>query len=629
MLLVLPTLYLSFCQQIFTEASREKYEFGLPLFTVSLALILSLVVNRGDSRPVQQNRRTNDAMIAVVSFLIVVFVCYRPTAQYPYLWHGFGGAVALTCVAIAAVFFIRLVFLNRGREVTFQLSRGTALLVSLVLCIMYLPLFLQPPWGITNAGDATHQVLEEISGPLVGHFPGINAVSTYTTLLGIPLTIFRLIPLSASIQMATVMMWTNILVILVPLGMTFIARRLLNVRQPLLAAVLVLPIVGVTGNWGAAASNFESLSMVPGRTLMPVLLGGLLVYLNERRVGLEYFAVGVVAVLTAFNNVEFGAPAALSATAFVACSALMQGNAKTKFVSFVSGLLAAFTALVVFSLSVRGQYDVWFRIGSYAGKPYSPAEEFPLWSTHNLIIAVCALAVVVGVKGLKNSRGAASRAAIFFGLWGLLAFPYCSYRCVAGMYMSTQVYFIPAVMAGISVFALFKSEISDVNLEIEDLARISLPFVMLGSLVVASVVQAPSPIDEWSRVFNRVRTSGWQTDGTRPMPDQWTTQQIDWLRPEDVRVAAEAIGPGSLGYFGYMGNSVELATGINNLTRINSAEVLQIKGTRKLEELACREVDESQPDYIIVEGISFPCSGYIQDQVGGLPETVQIMKRNG
>jgi len=157
----------------------------------------------------------------------------------------------------------------------------------------------------------------------------------------------------------------------------------------------------------------------------------------------------------------------------------------------------------------------------------------------------------------------------------------------------------------------------------------SLPFVMLGSLAVASVVQAPSPIDEWSRVFNRVRTSGWQTDGTRPMPDQWTTQQIDWLRPEDVRVAAEAIGPGSLGYFGYMGNSVELATGINNLTRINSAEVLQIKGTRKLEELACREVDESQPDYIIVEGISFPCSGYIQDQVGGLPETVQIMKRNG
>lgn len=626
--MVFPTLYLLLCQRIFNEAFRENYELGLPLLTVALALIMATLAQRGSGRRMQQNQLL-DGVIVAVSILIVVAVWYRPTAQYPYLWHGFGGAVALTCLAIASIFVIRLVFMNQGREFTFRLSRGSAVLVSVVLCAMYLPMLLQPPWGITNAGDATHQVLEEISGPLVGHFPGINAVSTYTTLLGTPLTIFRLVPLSASIQMATVIIWTNILVILVPLGMAFIARRLFNVSQLLFGAVFVVPIVGVSGNWGAAASNFESLSMVPGRTLMPILLGGLLVYLNEHRVGSQYFAIGVVAVLTAFNNVEFGAPAALSATAFVACSASMQGNAKTKFASFVSGMLAAVSTLVVFSLLVRGKYDVWFRIGSYAGKPYSPAEEFPLWSTHNLIIAVCAMAVIVGVKGLKNSRGAASSSAIFFGLWGLLAFPYCSYRCVAGMYMSTQVYFIPAVMAGISIFALFKSEIAEVNLKIKDLARMSLPFVMLGSLAVASVVQAPSPIDEWSRAFNRVRTSGWQSDELRPMPDQWTTQQIDWLRPEDVRVAAEAIGPGSLGSFGYMGNSVELATGINNLTRINSAEVLQIKGTRKLEELACREVDESQPDYIIVVGIGFPCSGYVQDQVGGLPETVQIMKKNG
>ena len=577
-----------------------------------------------------QDKQLRDGLsVAVVSVFIIVAVWYRPTAQYPYLWHGFGGAVALTCLAIASLFLIRLVFVNRGRELTYQLSQRAVRLVSVALCAIYLPMLIQPPWGITNAGDATHQVLEEISGPLVGHFPGISAVSTYTTLLGIPLTILRLIPISASFQMAMVMIWTNILVILVPLVMTFIARRLLNVRHVVVAAVYVLPLVGVSGYWGAAASNFESLSMVPGRTLMPVLLGGVLVYLNGYRIGMQYFAIGAVAVLTAFNNVEFGAPAAASATVLVLCSALFQGNVKAKFASFLSGLLVALSALVVLSLAVRGRYDVWFRIGSYAGKPYSPAEAFPIWSTHNLILAVCAVAVVVGVTGLKKSWGVASSAATFFGLWGLLAFPYCSYRCVAGMYMSTQVYLVPSVMAGISIVALFRNEMSQAKLEIKDLARISLPFVVLGSLAVASVIQAPSPIDEWSRVFNRVRTSGWQADELRPMPDQWTTKQIDWLRTEEVRLAAEAIGPGTLGYFGYMGNSVELATGINNLTRINSAEVLQIKGTRKLEELACREVDESRPDFIIVVGIGFPCSGYIQDQVGGLPSTVQIMKKNG
>ena len=627
--MVFPTLYLLLCQRIFNEAFRENYELGLPLLTVALAFTMATLAQRGNGRRMQQNQLLDGVIVAALSILIVAAVWYRPTAQYPYLWHGFGGAVALTCLAVALIFVIQLVFMNQGCEFAYRLSRGSSVLVLVVLCAMYLPMLLQPPWGITNAGDATHQVLEEISGPLVGHFPGINAVSTYTTLLGIPLTILRLIPMSASFQMVAVMIWTNFLVILVPLGMTFIARRLLNVRQTVLAAVCVVPIVGVTGHWGAAASNFESLSMVPGRTLMPVLLGGVAVYLYGHHISLQYFAIGAVAVLTAFNNVEFGAPAAASATVLVLCSAVFQGSVKAKIASFLSGLFVALSALIVLSLAVRGRYDVWFRIGSYAGKPYSPAEEFPLWSTHNLIIAICAMAVIVGVKGLKNSRGAASSAAIFFGLWGLFAFPYCSYRCVAGMYMSTQVYLIPAAMAGISIVAVFKSEISEVNLKIKDLARISFPFVMLGSLAVASVVQAPSPIDEWSRVFNRVRTSGWQSNELRPMPDQWNTQQIDWLRPEDVRVAAEAIGPGTLGYFGYMGNSVELATGINNLTRINSAEVLQIKGTRKLEELACREVDESQPDYIIVVGISFPCSGYIQDQVGELPETVQIMKKSG
>ena len=59
-----------------------------------------------------------------------------------------------------------------------------------------------------------------------------------------------------------------------------------------------------------------------------------------------------------------------------------------------------------------------------------------------------------------------------------------------------------------------------------------------------------------------------------------------------------------------MGNSVQLATGINNLTRINSSEVLEIKGTQRLKELACREVDDTHPELIVVVGINFPCNGY-------------------
>ena len=63
-----------------------------------------------------------------------------------------------------------------------------------------------------------------------------------------------------------------------------------------------------------------------------------------------------------------------------------------------------------------------------------------------------------------------------------------------------------------------------------------------------------------------------------------------------------------------MGNSVELATGIDNLTRINSGEVLQIKGTDQIRELACVGVDQKKKEFVIVYGIDFFCRGYQLDE---------------
>jgi hypothetical protein len=77
-----------------------------------------------------------------------------------------------------------------------------------------------------------------------------------------------------------------------------------------------------------------------------------------------------------------------------------------------------------------------------------------------------------------------------------------------------------------------------------------------------------------------------------------------------------------------MGNSVQLATGINNLTRINSSEVLQIKGTQKLRELACREVDDVQPEYVLLVGMEFPCQGYEVVQFDNIAPSVQVLRRH-
>jgi hypothetical protein len=79
-----------------------------------------------------------------------------------------------------------------------------------------------------------------------------------------------------------------------------------------------------------------------------------------------------------------------------------------------------------------------------------------------------------------------------------------------------------------------------------------------------------------------------------------------------------------------MGNSVELATGLNNLTRINSGEVLLIKGTNRLNELACVGVDETRPKFVVVYGIEFICEGYSPfDQVTSSVPGLGVYIRNG
>jgi hypothetical protein len=475
-------------------------------------------------------------------------------------------------------------------------------------------------------GDASHQVFEEISGPLVGHFPGMNFVSTYTTLLGIPLLVIRPIPLSSAARMFLVDGWVNLLVLSVPGLLIILCRKVSVTRSWVFSSILVIPPLLVSGKWGAASSNTESLSMIPGRTLLPVGLGLLVATLLPDRERFKVFLIGALSVIVAFNNVEFGAPAALAAGLVVIIFHLRTRTCIRYWLTFAGGISASVFLLVFISFLVAGKYDVWFRIGSYAGKPYSPAEVFPTWSTHNLILGVFATAILVGSVCLFRTSRAAI-AAIYFGIWGLAAFPYCSYRCLEGMYMATQVYLIPAIGAVIGIAGCIQG--ARTTTDNQPLGRMNTPMslIIIGSIALACVIQAPQPKDEWRRVVSRIESAPWASDSRRGIPSEWSTNKIDWLNPQEVKFASTQVDSRSLGYFGYMGNSVQLATGINNLTRINSSEVLQIKGTQKLRELACREVDEVQPEYVLLVGMEFPCRGYEVVRFDNIAPSVQVLRR--
>jgi hypothetical protein len=617
-LILVPSGLFTFLITQLGEGRREKVELMLPIGILVASLSLSAIFGlKSSERFGTQVWLRAGRSVALVT--VSAAVLHRPPAVLDYLWYGFGRRVLGLSIVVFAIWWLlsSSQFLKAGR-------RPYLVVAVLVGLSLYLPSFIQPPWGVINLGDASHQVMEEVSGPLVGHFPGINFVSTYTTLLGLPLLLLRPLPLGHIAEMSVVLLWVNALVLAVPVLLVVVGLKSRTFGHWLTGAVFVIPPLMVSGKWGAAASNVESLSMIPGRTLLPVALGLLVMtqLSDERTRGVR--VVGFAGVVVAFNNVEFGLPATFAAFVCIATAMLISEERIRLFRSCLSGVIAAMGLLVIGSLVVDGRFDFWFRVGSYAGKPYSPAEVFPVWSTHNLLLGLFGTSIIVGFLTIR-SLSRPSFCAIFFGVWGLSSFPYCSYRCLEGMYMATQVYLIPTIGATLGMVGCLRSRITMSSWD----GRVRCPlFVMaIGSLALGCVVQAPNPIDEWKRVIGAADAMPWASDERRGIPSEWSSTKIDWLDVPRIVNARSQIRDLSVGYFGYMGNSVQLATGINNLTRINSAEVLQIKGTKKLEELACREVDDMKPHFIILVGMELPCTGYQETTQFQVDDGIRILVR--
>lgn len=149
--------------------------------------------------------------------------------------------------------------------------------------------------------------------PNCGELPGVNAVTTYTTLLGVPLVFMRLFDIGHQMQMSLVLIWVNLLVLAVPIFMVLIFRRIRNTKNWLWSVLVVIPTLMVSGSWSAASSNTESLSMIPGRTLLPVMLGYFLVRAAKPNTKIDNvlttILVGIFSIAVAMNNIEFGVPA--------------------------------------------------------------------------------------------------------------------------------------------------------------------------------------------------------------------------------------------------------------------------------------------------------------------------------
>lgn len=626
--------FLWWSKGIENDRSREQVEFALILGLLVFAGLVAFVSAKGRrlwSMGPLWDSRIGRVVAVAASCVCIAGLGYRPSAQFPYLWHGYGfrptllalmGGVWMTFGPLhigwldgqVGSSFMRSKYVNRA-------TRGVVLTLTLVV---YGPVMIQTSSGIINGSDATHQVLEEISGPLVGNYPGVNFLGTYTSLLGIPLAPLRVFGLAGNVIMSIVLGWIGFLVVGTVVGVYSVARRSLPQLNRTALVVATCATVLAAGQWGSAASNVESMSMIPGRTFLPVLLclslAEALRDRSTRRLSVRFVAVGAIGICAGLNNVEFGVPALISATVVCLVAGIRARGTVRVFGAYVLGAIGALCAYAIFSFSVKGPYDFWYRIGVYAGERYSPGEVLPSWSLHNLLLAIFVGAVVLGLLGFIRSAPlgddalltTGSAVALYSGLWGLVAFPYCSYRCTSGMYMSTQVYLIPTFMCVVGCYGVLRDRYSSLesNRRLRGLKALPLSVLVLVGFV--SVVQAPNPIDEWVRVTGNGLTAGWSTLGDRAPANEWNTNRIDWLDVRSVVQARQKIPSESVGYFGYMGNSFELATGIENFSGINSGEVLMIKGTATIRRLACVKLERELPTYLLVVGFDLPCPGYLK-----------------
>lgn len=603
---------------------QELIEFSIA--PILLCLIFSLLILQRNqfllNVAADIKTRCGIAFVLCAAILMVFFIGNRTSiglhqyfiGQLPG-WQGFGFQVLCLAVFIASI-YMGLSYcppINLEKKKNRLMVTATSIFFGGLAIWIYSLSFIQTSHGIINIGDATYFVIEEIIGPLVGKFPGINSVSSYTSLLGIPLLLVKPFKLGTSNLMMLVLIYINLLCVAVPVLLLKIIRTFYT-RIPL--GLLLLGILGslqVCGSWGSVTGLTESLSRVPGRSLLPILL--LYVYLKiQQKQTLNqnnwtHFAFGALGALTAWNNFEFGIPA------FIAFLILVWvGNRDKRWeivgLSLAGGAMTVSVLWIVLFFTTNGA-NTKYRLSLIGGGGLSNGDvRLAITGSTGLALSLLFVSSFVGIRELLTpsthelmnleafKKKNAAITSTFFGLWGLLSFQFFALRS-NGSYSLLHIFVVPAA-AGL--FALYPSRQRPFSRTFTSTNAHSLlqaiPFALICGLFFASVLQSPNPRDEIRRVLGDTTVAGWSDSAPlRQKSDIWTPDLVDFINPADLLNVVAVLGlENDISYFGFMGNSIEIVSGIPNVTGASGTEIM---GTKTMADLTCAPIYRSDKKFII------------------------------
>ena len=444
---------------------------------------------------------------AAVITLFIGLIWVEPLSDFTGMWFGFGAPVTLASLLLAP-------FLSKftSNATPTQISI-VALIGSAFIVLAYVPLVIQPTWGLAEPIHSRY-VYNEILGPTVGNFALAETVPQYTSILGLPLMALSALPSSWILPNLALIasVYISSLAVLAMGLLGLIGWKVLPPRFKLLGPTLTIPLAFVKSQPATTDTGSIStmLSAVPVRTLPLFIVALYLLKLKKTSSLWTYIPFGFTLGLVLLNNFEFGLVCVVASLIVVGWQV---GTFKR--ILMTCGLLA------LSALSPIALYLGWLASSGHAIHPeywtlftrnfWQGFDNLPMpWaSAHYFILAILVAGSAVGsrillvesrVQTSNTHRRNAALISMFFGLAGLGSFGYFVGRSVVSTQLQIFLCFAAPVIAGLTTLLLIQDEKSKPRI-IQALSIRSLAISLPAAVALVAILQAPDVGFEWRRVI--------------------------------------------------------------------------------------------------------------------------------
>ena len=538
------------------------------------------------------------------------------------LWYGWGDKFALMLLPLGLITtYVVSIHLAKARNVDrTNISRAVNIGAAVTLFCFYLPSLVQPFKGIIDTYHSRY-LFNDLLIASSGKMPYSQITPQYIGILGWPLKLINFLPGDFVVNSAV--LWVSALVFLEIFLIANLTKQAIRLRH--WAVAFLIPVAGmffkVQPNMRAWGSLAQHMNLIPGRTVLPIvllsLISALATDLSRRKKQVFTFAIGLFLVLTTLNNIEFGAPAAIAVLIILG---FLTRLSVVKLKDLITVLAGAITALVL----VAAIYQIndsqltlnsWLTMIRAHGVDGFMNLEMPFFGLWIFFYALLGTSAIIGSNLLfrtyKNSTpdSAEMRSAVllsFSGLWGSATLFYFSGRSLVPEII---VFVIPLTLCVIGLIGVVRSTLEDSEgdkTEKSDEKKFKIvlaPLFCIMLIPILSLTQAPNPGFEWLRAAGN--------------GERWSSRALKSLPKYQEMV--EIVGENGSNRYLYMGNdgpAFEIMSGVENGLGIILLQDLLISD--ELTRVGCLPALNSGADFALVPKGDWvnppsriPCPGFV------------------